>query len=102
MSNSKQVNLGGLAGVVFWMALLGALFVGFVYLLSFPWAWVVKAAIGLEVLLLAIAVMMELSAKDVNGAGGWATFGYLLGHAWLVAVALVFRGLVLLGQWIFG
>lgn len=55
-----------------------------------------KAAIGLEVMLLAIVLMMELSAKEGNGAGGWATFGYILGHAWLVAAALVFRGLVLL------
>ncbi|GHC59033.1 hypothetical protein GCM10010096_35400 [Alcaligenes pakistanensis] len=100
MSNSKRVDLAGLIGVAFWMVLLGALFVGFVYLLSFPWTWVVKATMGLEVLLLALALMMEFSAKDVNGAGGWASFGYILGHAWLVAAMLVFRGLVLLGQWV--
>ncbi len=57
---------------------------------------------GLEVLLLAIVLMMEFSAKEVNGAGGWATFGYILGLAWLVAAALVCRGLILLGQWLVG
>lgn len=102
MSNSKRVDLGGLVGVGFWMMLLGALFVGFVYLLSFPWAWVVKAAIGLELVLLLMALMMEVSAKDVDGAGGWATFGFVLGHAWIFAAALVLRGIVLVGQWIFG
>ncbi len=45
---------------------------------------------------------LDDGAKEGNGAGGWATFGYILGHAWLVAAALVFRGLVLLssGSWV--
>ena len=102
MSISNRAGMVGLAGLALKLVLLAALFIGFVYLLSYPWAWVLKAAVGLEVLLLTLVLMMEFSLRTVNGAGGWASFAYLMGHAWLFSAALVIRGVVLVGQWIFG
>lgn len=99
MNNSNRAYLSDLLSVASWMTGLGAAFVGFVYLLSFPWDWVVPAAIGLEVVLLVIAIRMEFSARQVSGAAGWATFGFVFGHIWIFAAALVLRGIVLLGQW---
>ena len=81
---------------------LALLFVGWVALLSFPWDWVVPAGAVLEALAVLLVLKLELSARSVNGAAGWMTFGFVLGHAWLFAGAAVLRVVVLLGQWLFG
>lgn len=73
------------------------LFVAWVALLSFPWGWVVPAVAILESVLLVIVVAAEYSARSVNGAGGWMTFGYMLGHAWFFLGAGVLR--LIVGLW---
>ncbi len=81
---------------------LALLFVGWVALLWFPWDWVVPTVAVLEALAVLLVLKLELSARSVNGAGGWMTFGFVLGHAWLFAGAAVLRVVVLLGQWLLG
>ncbi|WP_167383627.1 hypothetical protein [Bordetella genomosp. 12] len=88
-------QLGSVAG---YMAGLALLFIGFVALLGFPWRWVLPTVVVLEVLAILLVLRVEYSARRVDGASGWMTFGFLFGHAWLFGGAALLRLAVWLWQ----
>lgn len=85
-----------LSGLTGYMVGVAFLFVGWVALLSFPWQWVVPSVAVLEAIAILVVLRFEYTSKDVNGAGGWLTFAYLMGHLWLFAGA----GALRLGLWL--
>lgn len=81
------------------MLLLPALiFIGWVWLLHFPWLWVLQATIAIEIILILLVIFSEKQASDVNGASGWMAFGFIIGHAYFAIGISIFRILVWLMQ----
>ena len=81
------------------MLLLPALmFIGWVWLLHFPWLWVLQATIAIEIILILLVVFSETPASEVNGAGGWMAFGFIIGHVYFAIGISIFRILVWLMQ----
>ena len=61
-----------------------------VYILHFPWHWVWYAVIGVEVLMAIMTFAMESQAEEVQGAGGWMSFAFVILNvhfAWLLGLA---------------
>lgn len=75
---------------------IGLLFVGWVALLHFPWEYSVRAALIFEAILITLLILSENDAASVNGAGGWMTFGFMIGHVILFLSAGFLRILVFL------
>jgi hypothetical protein len=94
MKASERGTEKALTGLTGYMAAVACLFVGWVALLMFPWQWAVPAVAVLEVIAIMAVLGFEYSSRHVNGAGGWLTFAYLMGHLWLFAGAAVLRLLV--------
>lgn len=74
------------------------IFIGWVWLLHFPWLWVLQATIAIEIILILLVIFSEKQASDVNGAGGWMVFGFIMGHAYLAMGITLFWLLVWLMQ----
>lgn len=74
------------------------IFIGWVWLLHFPWLWVLQATIAIEIILILLVIFSEKQASDVNGAGGWMVFGFIMGHAYLAIGITLFWLLVWLMQ----
>lgn len=64
------------------------LFIAWVWLLHFPWHWVLNTTIVMEIFAVAFVLFCEYQGREVNGAGGWISFAYLILHAY-AAVILV-------------
>lgn len=75
---------------------VGSFFVGWIALLHFPWEYAVRTAMIFEALLIALLLVAERDAAGVNGAGGWMSFGFFIGHVILFLSAGFFRILVFL------
>lgn len=75
---------------------VGALFVGWVALLNFPWHYSIYVALIAEVLFIIFLLLAEKQASTINGAGGWMSFGFFIGHIILFMSTAFFRILVFL------
>jgi len=72
------------------IVLIWILMAAWVYLLHFPWHWVMYVVMGFELLLAIITLAMELQAKDVQGASGWMGFAFVILNihlAWILGFA---------------
>jgi hypothetical protein len=96
MKASDRSTAKALLGVAGYMAGLACLLVGWVALLAFPWSWVVVAVAVLEAAAILLVVSVEYASRRVDGAAGWMTFAYLMGHIWLFTGAAALR----LGVWL--
>ena len=77
---------------------VGALFVGWVALLHFPWVDTVQIVLIFEVIAIGLLLLAESSAGSVNGAGGWMFFGFMIGHVILFLTAPFVRAIIFLWQ----
>lgn len=89
--------MGQLSKILLTVALL---FIAWVWLLHFPWSWVLKTTIVMEILAVAFVVLCEYSGREVDGASGWITFVYLILHAYAAVILGVMRLLVWLWQYV--
>ncbi|AZY48489.1 hypothetical protein [Bordetella avium] len=91
-----------LLSIAGYMSGLALLFVGWVALLDFPGHWAIPTAVVFELALIALVLRSEWAGRRVDGAAGWMTFGYFLGHAWLFGGAAVLRLIIWLWQIVLG
>ena len=90
--------LGQLSKILLTVALL---FIAWVWLLHFPWSWVLNTMIVMEIFAVAFVLLCEYQGSEVNGASGWISFAYLILHAYVAVILGVMRLLLWLWQYVF-
>ncbi len=76
---------------------IALLFIGWIWLLHFPWSWLFKVILFLDVLAVILVLFAEYQASSVNGAGGWMTFAFMILHLYAAVVIGIVR--LLLWLW---
>lgn len=86
------IMVGGIAAAVL---------IGWTWLLHFPWDWAVKAMCYLQLAIILLLLYMEYDASSIDGAAGWASFGFFFLELFLFAALAVIRLAVLIFELFF-